>query len=188
MRKRSVVVTDRQWSKIEPRLPKLASSPKGAARGWRAFLRELDRRGRIKWSESFVDGSCASAKGGALESVSPAEITLLEKTLWMIRVPQTRGRPRIKPERVIGDKAHDSDRHRALLAKYGIELIAPNRSNRRKTQDGRALRRYRRRWLVERTFTWIGRFRRPAVRYDRDILMYQAFFHLACAIIVFRRL
>ncbi len=94
----------------------------------------------------------------------------------------------MKPERMIGDKAYDSDRHRALFARYGIKLIAPNRSNRAKTQDGRELRRYRRRWLVERTIAWIGRFRRLVVRYDRDIEMYQAFFHLACAMIVLRRL
>jgi len=127
--------------------------------------------------------------GGYLESASPAEITLLEQTLWMIRVPgRGRGRSRSKLVRVIGDKAYDSDAHRARLADRGIELIAPNRSNRGKTQDGRSLRRYRRRWIVERTFTWIGRFRRLVVRYDRDILMYQAFFHLACAMIVLRRL
>ncbi len=44
----------------------------------------------------------------------------------------------------------------------GIELIAPHRSNRKKpaTQDGRALRRYKRRWIIERTNAWLGNFRR----------------------------
>jgi transposase len=135
-----------------------------------------------------VDGAGVPL-GGYLDSASPAEITLLERTLWMIRVPRSGpGRPRSKPERVIGDKAYDSDAHRERLAAQGIELIAPNRSNRGKTQDGRSLRRYRRRWIVERTISWIGRFRRLVVRYDRDILVYQAFFHLACALIVLRRL
>jgi IS5 family transposase len=57
-----------------------------------------------------------------------------------------------QPERLIGDKAYDSDPLDAELAERGIELIAPHRSNRRKapTQNGRTLRRYRRRWKVER--------------------------------------
>ena len=54
-------------------------------------------------------------------------------------------------------------------------------------QDGRALRRYRRRWTVERTFAWLGNFRRLVVRYDRSLKIYQAFFHIACFMIVLRR-
>jgi transposase len=75
------------------------------------------------------------------------------------------------------------------LARRGIELIAPHRKNRRKppTQDGRALRRYRRRWIVERPFAWLGNFRRLVVRYDRSLTIYQAFFHIACFMIVLRR-
>ena len=58
--------------------------------------------------------------------------------------------PRATPARVIGDKAYDSDRLDQLLAAEGVEMIAPNRFNRCQTQDGRALRRYKRRWTVER--------------------------------------
>ena len=53
------------------------------------------------------------------------------------------------PARLIGDKAYDSDKlDKTLAEQYNIELIAPNRCNRGKTQDGRKLRRYRRRWRV----------------------------------------
>ena len=78
---------------------------------------------------------------------------------------------------------------REQLAERGIELIAPHRKNRRKppTQDSRALRRYKRRWVVERTFAWLGNFRRLVVRYDRSLTIYQAFFHIACFMIVLRR-
>ena len=50
-----------------------------------------------------------------------------------------------------------------------IELICPHRRNRKKPklQDGRKLRRYRRRWKVERTFAWLDNFRRLVVRWDR---------------------
>jgi hypothetical protein len=47
------------------------------------------------------------------------------------------------------ESAYDSDRLDAELRQYGIELIAPHRSNRKnKTQDGRRLRRYCRRWKL----------------------------------------
>jgi transposase len=46
--------------------------------------------------------------------------------------------------------------------------------------------RYGRRWTVERTFAWLGNFRRLIVRYERSIATYRAFFHLACALIALR--
>jgi transposase len=78
---------------------------------------------------------------------------------------------------------------RDRLARRGIELISPHRGNRkRKRQDGRPLRRYKRRWKVERTFAWIGNFRRLTVRWDRYLKVYNAFFHLACLLITLRKL
>lgn len=60
------------------------------------------------------------------------------------------------PERLIGDATYDSDRLDAELESYGIEVIAPHRSSRaNRTQDGRPLRRYRRRWKIERLFAWL---------------------------------
>jgi hypothetical protein len=55
--------------------------------------------------------------------------------------------PQATPARVIGDKAYDNDRLDQLLAAEGVEMIAPNRLNRSQTQDGRALRRYKRGFL-----------------------------------------
>jgi transposase len=100
------------------------------------------------------------------------------------------GRPRQHPERVIYDKACDSDALRKRLAKRGIELICPHRKNRVKPplQDGRKLRRYKRRWKVERTFAWLGNFRRLVVRWEHHITMYRAFFHVACLLITLRQL
>ena len=109
----------------------------------------------------------------------------------MIRVPRDgRGRPRNKPKRVIADKAYDADPLRERLAQRHIELIAPHRRNRvrPKTQDGRALRRYRRRWKVERTFAWLQNFRRLVVRYERHSRIFQAFVHVACMLITLRAL
>ena len=93
-----------------------------------------------------------------------------------------------KPERLIGDRAYDSDPLDASLRKQGIELIAPHKSNRKKpaTQDGRLLRRYKRRWKVERLFAWLQNFRRIQVRHDRFLQNYLAFVLLGCMIIFLR--
>lgn len=124
-----------------------------------------------------------------LASASPHEVTLIESTLQQIRIPRLGpGRPRKKPRRLIYDKAADSDPLRNRLAKRGIDLICPNRSNKKvKTQDGRKLRRYKRRWKIERTIAWIGGFRRTIVRHERTTTMYMAFVHLACLLITFRQ-
>ncbi len=69
---------------------------------------------------------------------------------------------------MIGDKAYDSDPLDKQLADEGIEMIAPHRRNRTKpkTQDDRPLRRYKRRWKVERLIAWLHNFRRIIVRYE----------------------
>jgi len=127
--------------------------------------------------------------GSHLTSASPAEVKLAEVTLQNIAVPRAgRGRPQQCPLRVIADRAYDSDPLRGRLLQRGILLIVPHRKNRRlrARNDGRTLRRYRKRWKVERTFAWLGNFRRLVVRYDRDINRYRAFFHIACALITLR--
>ena len=148
------------------------------------------KRGKgTKWMV-VVDGR-GLPLGNYLHSASPAEVKLAETTLATIRVGRSHhaGRPRQKPMRVIADKAYDSDPLRKRLRCRGIELICPHKKNRVRaaTQDGRALRRYRRRWIVERTNAWLGNFRRLVVRYDRSLTIYGAFFHIACFMIVLRR-
>ena len=92
------------------------------------------------------------------------------------------------PWRLIGDKAYDSDALDEALLEEGIELIAPNRANRRQlTQDGRPLRRYRRRWKVERLFAWLQNFRRLVTRYERHLENFLGFLHLGCILILLRR-
>jgi transposase len=94
------------------------------------------------------------------------------------------------PERLIGDKAYDSDALDEQLAEeYGIEMISPNRSNRKqKTQDGRPLRRYRRRWKVERLFAWMQNYRRLVTRWEYRIQNFLGFVQLACLLMLLRHL
>ena len=95
----------------------------------------------------------------------------------------------LQPERMIGDKAYDSDPLDEALAELGIEMIAPHRKNRKpenKTQDGRSLRRYKRRWHVERTIAWLGNHRRLLIRWEKQSALYLAFATLGCCLIASR--
>jgi transposase len=115
-------------------------------------------------------------------SAAPHEVTLVAPTLDSRFVADS-------PQRLIGDRAYDADSLDVALAHLGIEMIAPHRRGRvrPKTQDGRPLRRYRRRWKIERLFAWLGNFRRLVVRYERHALNYLGFVHLGCILILLRQ-
>jgi transposase len=94
--------------------------------------------------------------------------------------------------RLIGDKAYDSAPLEAALEKRGIQLIAPIRGGARPTRsrkpDGRTLRRYKRRWLIERFWAWLMRWRRLVTRYEYKADNFLGFVELATAIILLRRI
>lgn len=175
-----------------------------------ALANDLRARGAIDERESFIDASFAMAKGGGAEigptkrgkgvkimaivdrhglplSVSTHaanhhEVTLVQLSFdfYMIEA---------KPENLIGDKAYDSDKLDQELRQEGIEMIAPHRSNRvrHKTQDGRRLRRYQRRWIVERFFAWMQWQRRLLVRWEYHSLNFLGFVQLASIVILLRQ-
>ena len=117
-----------------------------------------------------------------IASASPHEVTLVGQTLAEMVIPNA-------PQHLIGDNAYDSDKLDEELAQLGVELIAPHRSNRKnKTQDGRVLRRYRRRWKVERLFAWLQNFRRLVVRYEHRADNFLGMVHLAIVIVLLRRI
>lgn len=113
-------------------------------------------------------------------SASPNEVTLVERTLEESLLAEL-------PERLIGDRAYDSDGLDRRLGENGIEMIAPNRERRSKTQDGRPLRRYKHRWHVERLFAWLKNYRRIALRWDRSMEHYFGFVMLGCILILLKR-
>ncbi len=116
-------------------------------------------------------------------SAQPHEIKLVDQTLDACFTEYL-------PGKVIGDRAYDSDQLDQKLAdERGVELIAPHKNNRRKTQtqDGRVLRRYTKRWKVERLFAWLQNFRRLVVRYEYHLKNFLAMVQLGCVIILLRR-
>jgi transposase len=111
-----------------------------------------------------------------VENASPHEIKLVEATI-------DNGFTQNAPDKLVGDKAYDSDKlNHQLLEERGVEMISPHRKGRKKphTQDGRKLRRYQRRWKVERLFAWLQNFRRLVVRYEYHVENFLGMVLLGC--------
>ena len=117
-----------------------------------------------------------------VESASPHEVKLVEATIDSCFT-------RYAPDKLIGDKAYDSDKlDEQLFDERGVEMIAPHRKGRKKqkTQDGRKLRRYRRRWKVERLFAWLQNNRRLIVRYEYHAENFLGMVLLGCIKVLLR--
>lgn len=174
------------------------------------IVRQLAQTGRLDLQECHVDATFVRGRGGrdcagltrhgkgsktrlivdskgvpiAL-SQAPAdcgETCMVQQTLDFCEED-------LQPKRMTGDKAYDSDPLDEALAELGIEMIAPHRKNRKpenKTQDGRPLRRYKRRWHVERTIAWLGNHRRLLIRWEKQSALYLAFATLGCCLIASR--
>ncbi|MFO0839909.1 MAG: transposase [Phycisphaerae bacterium] len=167
-------------------------------------------RGGYKLYECYIDATFAKAKGGgdgigctkagkgvkimvlvdarglpvAVETMSaaPHESRLAQGLFDFMLTTQM-------PLRVIGDKAYDSDAldQAARAGRCGIDRA--HRSNRKSeniTQDGRPLRRYKRRWIAERTISWIQNFRRLCIRWEKTTPLFQGFLHLGCTLLLLR--
>lgn len=111
---------------------------------------------------------------------------MLEETVDAIpslRLPSRhRGRPRKRPRKLHADKGYDYPRCRRTLRSRGII----SRIARRGIESSERLGRYR--WVVERTLSWLNRFRRLTVRYERRADIHLAFLSLGCALICWRTL
>jgi transposase len=120
--------------------------------------------------------------GAEIASASPHEVTLIEPLVEQRVLPK-------KPRRLIYDAAADSAPLRKRLWRRGIELVCPHRKNRKAppTQDGRKLRRHRRRWKIERSISWLQNFRRLVTRYEYYAHLFHGFVQLACLMVVLRR-
>jgi transposase len=117
-------------------------------------------------------------------SASPHETKLVELTIERRFLAQT-------PQRLIGDRAYDSDPLDAQIRKrFRVQMIAPHNTQRTRTatQDGRVLRRYRRRWKIERLFAWLHNYRRIVIRWEYYPENFLGMIQLACAVILLRHL
>lgn len=170
---------------------------------------ELRAQEALDESECFIDATFAPAKGGGDEigntqrgkglkimaivdrhglplSVSTPvanhhEVNLVQLSFDFYLIEAT-------PDKMIGDRAYDSDPLDEELRQQDIEMIAPHRKNRKKkkTQDGRPLRRYQRRWIVERFFAWTQWQRRILIRWEYYAENFLGFVQLATMSILLR--
>ena len=110
-----------------------------------------------------------------IDSASPAECRLVEKTVEKSLID-------LNGILLIADKAYDSDPlDQTMMESYNISIVSPHKSNRVKppTQDGRQLRRYIRRWKIERVFAWLHNYRRLVTRWDYKSENFLQFIQLA---------
>lgn len=149
------------------RRPILPGKKRGAAVGY-------GKEGKGTKVMLLTDGE-GTPLAATLADAGKAEVTRMEP---LIRLRVTRR----KPKRIVYDRAADSDALRRRLRTQSIELICPHRKNRTSppTQDGRALRRYKRRYRVERTISWLTNLRRIVSRYEYHSHLFLAFIQLGC--------
>jgi transposase len=204
--------TGAQWRELPNKYPPYQT----CHRRFQQWVREgklegiLRVRGKLDLEEAFIDASFTGAKKGALRSGPPSVAKGRKSSLSpmitvflspLVSKALRRMRANVEgllghifldtlPPRLIGDKAYDSDRlDRDLAERYGIEMIAPHRGERREpTQDGRPLRRYRRRWRVERLFAWLHHFRRLVIRWEYHVENFFGMVRLGCIQILLRQL
>ncbi|MFC7557688.1 IS5 family transposase [Pseudoroseomonas wenyumeiae] len=175
----------------------------------RELLRRLRQADRIDWTRACVDSaSIAAKKGGAGTGANPTDrgkagtkrhfVTdrrgiplaflltganthdskpfedLLDAVPPVAGKP---GRPRRRPDKLHADKAYDHRRCRRACLRRGIK----HRIARRGIESSQRLGKHR--WVIERTFAWVNRFRRLAIRYERRLDIHHALTALACSLI-----
>ena len=109
---------------------------------------------------------------------------LVEPTLESVVVKRPRPTKK-QPQGMCLDKGYDYEEVRDTLREFGFTAHIRARGEEAQALKRRAGRKARR-WVVERTHSWMNRFRRIAIRWDKQADNYLAFLHFACAPIAFR--
>jgi IS5 family transposase len=126
-----------------------------------------------------------------LDSGSVHDLKAADPTLASVRVPQQRGRPKTRPQALAADRGYDSQPFRRQLSKRGIRHAIPRRKYKNKPHlplTRKQRRRYRHRWKVERSFSWLNGFRRITLRFEYYSALYAAFLTIAVILLCLRRL
>lgn len=122
--------------------------------------------------------------GLAAAGANRHDMKLVRETLDTI--PVERPRPTAEqPQGMCLDKGYDYDEVRDILQEFGFTAHIRSRG-----EEAHALKREAgfkaRRWVVERTHSWMNRFRRILIRWDKRAVNYIAFLHFACALVALR--
>ena len=142
-------------------------------------------RGKIGTKRSLLTDGGGVPIGLAVEGANRNDFKMARETIE--RIPVERPEPTADhPQGMCLDKGYDYDEVRDLLAEFGFTAHIRARG-----EEAKALKQdadfKARRWVVERTHSWMNRFRRVLIRWDKKVRNYLAFLHLACAYITFRQ-
>ena len=119
-----------------------------------------------------------------MDGANRHDMKLVEQTLQGIMADRPQPTPQ-QPQYLCMDKGYDFPQVRELVARYGYTAHIRSRGEER--VEKQTLPGYRaRRWVVERTHSWLNRFRRLLIRWEKRSDNYLAMLHFACAWITFR--
>ena len=182
---------------------------------WQAGVEQFDEWKGIDWAWLSMDGAMTKAplggemtgpnptdrgKSGAkrsllteghgvpigltVEGANRNDMKLVKPTLDSIVVERPEPTAEQKQNLCL-DKGYDYDEVRATLKEFGFTAHIRSRG-----EEAKAIRyeagEKARRWVVERTHSWMNRFRRILIRWDKKSDNYIGFLHFACALIAFR--
>jgi putative transposase len=142
-------------------------------------------RGKIGTKRSVLTDGGGIPIGLAVEGANRNDFKMVRATIESIAVerPLPTAEP---PQGMCLDKGYDYDEVRELLTEFGFTAHIRARG-----EEAKALKQETgfkaRRWVVERTHSWMNRFRRVLIRWDKKVANYLGFLHLACAYITYRR-
>ena len=123
--------------------------------------------------------------GLAMEGANRHDFKMTRETSESLPVKRPQPTPDT-PQGMCLDKGYDDEEVRAPLAAFGCTAHIRGRG-----EEAQALKQetgFRaRRWVVERTHSWMNRFRRVLIRWDKKVRNYMAFLHLACAYMTYRQ-
>jgi putative transposase len=122
--------------------------------------------------------------GLAVDGANRHDMKLVRATLASIVVPRPEATV-IEPQGMCLDKGYDYDEVRAILIEFGFTAHIRSRGEEARQIAAEAGQRARR-WVVERSHSWMNRFRRILIRWEKKPEHYLAFLHFACALIAFR--
>ena len=122
--------------------------------------------------------------GLAIDGANCPDFLLAEGTLLSVPIPRPDPTDEA-PQHLCLDKGYDYDEVYGLLLEFGYTPHIRARG-----EEARELKREAgskaRRWVVERTHSWLNRFRRILVRWEKTWQSALGFLHLACAVVTYR--
>ena len=141
-------------------------------------------RGKLGVKRSLLTDGHGIPIGLAIDGANRHDMKLVRATIESLVAE----RPEVTEEEPPGmclDKGYEYDEVRQILEEFGFTAHIKARGEEAKELKAEAGKRARR-WVVERSHSWMNRFRRILVRWDKKPENYMAFLHFACALITLR--